>query len=151
MLTEGAKSPHDAILRMGTQPGRAAVRMGDWKLLLNPSQNDAEETSGDGDESSGKVELYNLADDIGEAHDLAGAQPERVKEPRDRLKLFLMDAVKPGNPEPASASKSTKRGKRKAAKSKPTLCSPVSLPFAPEFGTSRRFDGTFWPFPTIAC
>ena len=46
-------------------------------------------------------------------HDLAGAQPESVKELRDRLNLFLMDAVKPGNPEPASASKSTKRGKRR--------------------------------------
>lgn len=116
VLTAGAKSPHDAILLMGTQPGRAAVRMGDWKLLLNSGQKDSEETSGADEESSGRVELYNLADDIGEAHDLAATQPARVKELRDRLNLFLKDAVKPGNPEPTTTQKATKRGKKKAAK-----------------------------------
>ena len=116
VLTAGAKSPHDAILLMGTQPGRAAVRMGDWKLLLNSGQNDAEATSGGDEESSGKIELYNLADDIGEAHDLATTQPARVKELRDRLNLFLKEAVKPGNPEPANTQKATKHGKKKAVK-----------------------------------
>ncbi|MEJ7593972.1 MAG: hypothetical protein WKF77_20730 [Planctomycetaceae bacterium] len=116
VLTEGAKTPHDAILLMGTQPGRAAVRMCDWKLLLNPSQKDDEETSGSGEESSGKVELYNFADDIGEANNLAATKPERVKELRDRLNFFLKDAVKPGNPEPANSQKATRRGKKKTGK-----------------------------------
>ena len=49
-LTQGAKSPHDAILLMGTIPGRAAVRMGDWKLLVNASEVDAEEAAAGGDE-----------------------------------------------------------------------------------------------------
>jgi arylsulfatase A-like enzyme len=31
------------------------------------------------------VELYNLAEDIGEQHDLAGERPEKVKQLRDRL------------------------------------------------------------------
>src|SRR6185436_3129358 len=29
VVAQGAKSPHDAILLMGTAPGRAAVRLGD--------------------------------------------------------------------------------------------------------------------------
>ena len=99
VLTQGAKSPHDAILLMGTTPGRAAVRMGDWKLLLNASETDAEEAAGDVDKSTATkgVELYNLADDIGESKNLAASQPEKVKELRARLDAFLKGAVPPGN------------------------------------------------------
>ena len=94
VLTQGAKSPHDAILLMGTRPGRAAVRMGDWKLLLNASEIDAEEAAAD-DDAKG-VELYHLADDPGESKNLAAAQPEKAKELRARLDVFLKDAAKPG-------------------------------------------------------
>src|SRR5262249_51037851 len=51
-----------------------AVRAGDWKLL---------EFFEDG-----KLELYNLKDDIGEKKDLAKAQPEKVKELHDKLKAW---------------------------------------------------------------
>lgn len=96
VLTQGAKSPHDAILLMGTSPEVAAVRMGDWKLLVNPSDKDAEE-SGGGETSTGeKVELYNLADDISERKDLSASQPEKVKELKQRLTEFMKDAVAPG-------------------------------------------------------
>lgn len=54
--------PHDRLFwRFGPQ---WAVRMGDWKLESN---------------GTGKPELYNLADDIAEAMNLAGKNPERVK------------------------------------------------------------------------
>ena len=43
---------------------RAAIRQGDWKLLRYPDR---------------PAELYNLANDIGEQHDLAAEQPERVR------------------------------------------------------------------------
>ena len=43
MLTQGAKSPHDAILLAGTAPSRMAIRMGDWKLLLNANEQITEE------------------------------------------------------------------------------------------------------------
>lgn len=98
VLTAGARSPHDAILLMGTAPGRAAVRMGDWKLLLSASEADAGDASDDDASGAEKLELYNLADDIGETNDLAAARPEKVKELRARLASFLQDAVKPGNP-----------------------------------------------------
>jgi arylsulfatase A-like enzyme len=50
----------------GGSPG-GAVRSGDWKLIefYGPK----------------RVELYNLADDLGEAHDLAAAEPERTAPP----------------------------------------------------------------------
>lgn len=97
VLTQRAKSPHDAILLMGTVPGRAAVRMGDWKLLLNASEKNAEETAGDTATPAGNAELYNLAQDIGETRNLAASQPAKAKELRARLDAFLQGAVEPGN------------------------------------------------------
>ena len=44
---------------------RAAIREGDWKLLRFPDR---------------PAELYNLASDIGEQHNLAAQEPERVKQ-----------------------------------------------------------------------
>jgi len=96
VLTQGAKSPHDAILLAGTVPSRMAVRMGDWKLLLNASEQVAEEAPASGDKATGKVELYNLAEDISESRNLAAAQPQRVEEMRARLGALLKDAVPPG-------------------------------------------------------
>lgn len=108
VLTSGAKSPHDAILLMGTVPGKAAVRMGDWKLLRNPSEVDSEDAE-DKSATAG-LELYNLADDISESRNLAATNPEKLKELSTRLDALLKDAVPPG--EPAAA----KAGKKKAKK-----------------------------------
>jgi arylsulfatase A-like enzyme len=95
VLTGGTIS-RDALLLHGTSPGKAAVRMGDWKLLLNASEKDAEEASGEDEKDMGKIELYNLADDIAETKNLATTQPEKAKELRERLRLFLKEAVAPG-------------------------------------------------------
>jgi arylsulfatase A-like enzyme len=46
--------------------GNAATRVGDWKLVRKGA--------------AGAWELYNLANDRTELHDLAGQQPDRVKE-----------------------------------------------------------------------
>lgn len=110
VLTQGAKSPHDAILLMGTVTGRAAVRMGDWKLLLNASDADAEEAAEGAEKSDAQrgVELYNLGEDISESKNLAATQPAKVKELRERLDALLKNAVPPGNPnaKPAARRKS---------------------------------------------
>lgn len=116
MLTQSAKSPHDAILLVGNQPNRAAIRMGDWKLLLNASQKDAEESTGGEGDAGGNVELYNLAEDISEKQDLADSHPDKVQALRARLNDFLKNAVDPGNPPATDAAKPTKRGKKKAGK-----------------------------------
>jgi len=107
MLTKGAASPHDAILSVSTQgPARAAVRMGDWKLMVSGNADaDGGEDDGaakakkKGKAAAGKYEpvaLYNLADDPSESKNLADAQPERVKAMRTRLAELLKDAVPSG-------------------------------------------------------
>ncbi|MCA9121639.1 MAG: sulfatase-like hydrolase/transferase [Planctomycetaceae bacterium] len=56
--------PHDQLFwRAG--PSHAA-RVGDWKLVHSPRE--------------GAPMLFNLKDDIGEQHDLAGSHPEKLKE-----------------------------------------------------------------------
>src|SRR3954469_25143622 len=45
-ITEGAPSPHDAIL-LNSTPGDGAIRMGDWKLVINGAA-----SPGEGEESS---------------------------------------------------------------------------------------------------
>lgn len=114
-ITRGAKSPHDAIL-LCAQPNKAAVRAGDWKLLLNAANNADDESTAPATESSKKkksakkakakanatsenIQLYNLADDIGEQKNLATQHPQRVTELRAKLASFLNESVKPGNPD----------------------------------------------------
>ena len=70
----GAKQgrPHeDLFWRSGVYQ---VVRSGDWKLQVNPTR--------------GKVWLYDLATDPTEQHDLAAAQPERVKQLQAKLATF---------------------------------------------------------------
>jgi arylsulfatase A-like enzyme len=98
ILTKQAASPHDAILSVSTQgPSRAAVRMGDWKLIVDGGADDGATTGKKkGKKSAGKYEqvaLYHLADDPAETKNLATAEPERVKAMRARLAELLKDAV----------------------------------------------------------
>ena len=101
MLTKQAASPHDAILSVSTQgPSRAAVRMGDWKLIVDGGA-DAATPPGKkkGKKAAGKYEsvaLYDLSADPSEAKNLATAEPERVKAMRVRLAELTKDAVPSG-------------------------------------------------------
>jgi arylsulfatase A-like enzyme len=106
MLTKGAPSPHDAILSVSTQgPKRAAVRMGDWKLLVSGdvgTDGDEGNTAGKarrrGQRAVGKYEpvaLYNIVDDPSESKNLATQEPDRVKAMRARLVELTKDAVPP--------------------------------------------------------
>ena len=106
MLTAGKPSPHEAILCVQT-PERAAVRMGNWKLIMNGSEriDDALPESAPELQSGAqrkknaadKYELYNLAVDISESHDLSAKEPERLATMRATLKELLSGAVPPGN------------------------------------------------------
>lgn len=87
VLTEGAKSPHEALLLQGKLPQQKALRMGNWKLVL-PKR--------------GVTQLYNLAEDLSEENDLADSQPERVKQMLGRLEELTKDAVPLGGPLPSS-------------------------------------------------
>jgi len=55
----------------------SAVRSGDWKLIENLE--------------SGVVMLYNLENDIGEVHNLAGEEPEKVEMLKRKLDQWRMD------------------------------------------------------------
>jgi arylsulfatase A-like enzyme len=111
VLTQGAKSPHEALLLPGMAPDKMALRMGDWKLLLNASDKDAEETKGS-DAASGKMELYNLVDDIAEKNNLATTHPEKLAEMRTRLDALIKNAVAAGGVTEATTPK-RKKGKGK--------------------------------------
>jgi len=90
VLTAGAKSPHEAIL-LARSPEHAALRLGDWKLLLPRPASKAREAR------RTEVELYNLAVDPGEATNLAAREPARVALLRSRLEAYLRDAVPEGD------------------------------------------------------
>jgi arylsulfatase A-like enzyme len=110
VLTQGAKSPHDVLFLPGMARSQAAIRAGDWKLLMKASDVDAEESER---QPAGKgVELYNLATDIGERKNLADENPEKVAELRSRLNEFLASAVPPGGAA-AGVGVQSKRAKRK--------------------------------------
>jgi arylsulfatase A-like enzyme len=111
MLTTDAPSPHDAILCAQT-PTRAAVRMGDWKLVMS----DGDMNEDDADRQDGKkakarkgnpqvklgtdLALYHLGTDPGETKNLATQEPQRVREMQARLNDFLKDAVPLGESAP---------------------------------------------------
>lgn len=96
VLTQNAKSPHDAILLVGNKPGVAAIRMGDWKLLVSPSDKDAEEQTV-AEANSERMELYNLLKDIAETKNLVDTEPGKVMDMRMRLDAMLENAVAPGD------------------------------------------------------
>ncbi len=54
---------------------RSAIRRGDWKLIYNMR--------------TGGLELFNLREDIGEAHNVAGKNPRRVRELSRELSEYL--------------------------------------------------------------
>ena len=79
LLIEGHPPERDAILLAGT-PQRYAIRMGDWKLMrMGPR----------------RLELYNLANDIGETRNLVASEPERTERMLARLEAMMVGAVPP--------------------------------------------------------
>jgi arylsulfatase A-like enzyme len=96
-IAEGKPSPHEEILNNVT-PNGGAIRVGSWKLVVNGARGD-----GDGSEEGGAakrpgrdtVELFNLADDLGEKTNLASTMPEKVNVLRARLDRYAKEAVPP--------------------------------------------------------
>jgi arylsulfatase A-like enzyme len=103
VLTEGKPSPHDAILLCWNNPNRAAVRMENWKLLVNAAGDGAAAPAAkkkakkqQPPRPSAAIELYDLANDVGEEHNLAADHPAKVAQLRARLDEWLKTAVPPG-------------------------------------------------------
>ncbi len=105
-LVDHAESRNEIFCHFPTGGHPASsIRQGDWKLIRwfcdNPDQSD-------------RHELYNLAEDIGEAHDVASKHPDRVKQLAQRLDVLLADTAavvpKPNpkyNPDGAGKKKTT--------------------------------------------
>jgi hypothetical protein len=108
VLTEDKASPHEDILLNAITANDGAIRMGDWKLILNGSDGVTPNVDLEtGERKPGskkskkekltapKAELFNLRNDPSEVHDLAATQPEKVKELRQRYDAYLKVAVQP--------------------------------------------------------
>jgi hypothetical protein len=71
--------------------------------MLDGASATGEEEDSKGGKKAGKhangarVELYNLATDLGEEKDLASTEAERAKLRTEKLKTMLLDAVVPGD------------------------------------------------------
>jgi arylsulfatase A-like enzyme len=104
MLMAQAPSPHEFILSVQS-PRKAALRVGNWKLILQPGETDANakgkakgkaKNKGKDAQSAEPVALYDLAGDPGETTNLAAREPERVAELREKLEELLKNAVPRG-------------------------------------------------------
>ena len=94
-----AARPHPTLYwRYGPQ---WAIRHGDMKLVVSKG-------------GSGQPELYNLATDIGEAKDLASAQPAKVKELQALWDKWSAEQAPASAPDGPAGGKGTKKGKKKA-------------------------------------
>ncbi len=98
-IAAGKPSPHEEIL-LNTEPARGAIRVGDWKLVLNgmrrtPGEEDGEASAAAGSQGAPDIELFNLAEDLSEKSNLASAHPEKVKELRARYDRLAAQAAPP--------------------------------------------------------
>jgi arylsulfatase A-like enzyme len=92
-LTEGKRSPHDAIL-LNSTPSNGAVRVGDWKLVVIRGREDPDEPLL-ANHGTPSVELFNLRDDPFEKTNLADREPHKKQELQEILAVFAGQAVPP--------------------------------------------------------
>jgi arylsulfatase A-like enzyme len=98
-LNAGAPSPHDAILH-NAAPAKGALRVGDWKLVLNGSapEEPAAANAGRNQRAAAEVvELFNIAEDPYEKLNLADTRADKLAELRERYNAFAEEAVPPKN------------------------------------------------------
>lgn len=104
-ITAGKPSPHDEIL-LNSEPRRGAIRVGDWKLVLNGNLAGGEEDGAEAQkkqqakkvqaqESGEMLELFHLAADPYEKRNLAGEQPAKLAELRSRYDALAKQAIPP--------------------------------------------------------
>jgi arylsulfatase A len=95
-LLKGADTPIRSNAVSASSGGTPAVRRGAWKYIPAPGSGGW----GKGGDDSHPVQLYNLADDLGESRNLAAVQPEKVVEMRALLEqLITHGRSTPGAPQ----------------------------------------------------
>jgi len=103
LLGENAARPHSTLY--WRIDGMWAIRHGDWKLV-----------HGRADESP--PELFDLAKDVGEQHNLASQQPEKAQELQKHWNAWNDEQAKPVPAKDRAAKKAKKAAKAKAQKSR---------------------------------
>lgn len=146
VLSRGRRSPHDAIL-INAEPKRGAVRVGDWKLVLNGARATAAEAEGEGagdGETEGDDAPRNPGGKEGSTSpraDAAAARPAPARAPdrdrdrdAERVELFHLPSD-PGEKtnlaaqEPARVRKLRKAYDRLAAQAMPPQSAPMPRGF----------------------
>ena len=81
LMGNGKQKKHDYLYwEFHENNGRQAIRQGDWKAVKYDVHND------------GKIELYNLKDDVSEEVDVAEMYPEKVAELDSLMKVSRVDS-----------------------------------------------------------
>ena len=86
-LLRGGDKPIRANAVSASSGGVPAVRLGQWKYIPAPGSGGW----GTGGDQSQPVQLYNLADDLGETNNLSAAMPEKVTEMNTLLEKLITD------------------------------------------------------------
>lgn len=86
-LLKGNDKPIRENAVSASSQGTPALRRGSWKYIPAPGSGGW----GTGGDQSQPVQLYNLADDLGETKNLAAAMPEKVAEMKALLEKLITD------------------------------------------------------------
>ncbi|MGV3485975.1 MAG: sulfatase-like hydrolase/transferase [Planctomycetaceae bacterium] len=106
---DNSNPPHDALYwRFGEQ---MAIRKGDFKLVRYDIN--ADTLSGRANQGATPTKLYNLRDDIGEAHDLAAAHPEIVADLLATWEQWDAGNIAPAGNKGAAKAQGNAKGKAK--------------------------------------
>jgi arylsulfatase A-like enzyme len=107
VITQGKPSPHEAIVHQ-IDPGRAAIRVGEFKLVVH--ENASADEDADDAKPAGKanprrakaskvsgreIELFNITQDPNEKQNLAKTQPQRVAQMQALVERYQSEAAKP--------------------------------------------------------
>jgi len=107
-ITQGKESPHQEIL-LNSTPATGAIRVGNWKLVINGQQGSNDEANNDPPgsdkqrpirkrtEQEIKIELFNLSGDPYEKKNLAESNPKKLQELKARYDFYAQQAVPPKN------------------------------------------------------
>lgn len=98
----GAEAARDHLVSHSMN-GTFAIRRGAWKLALGPDSGGWSAPQPGSKQTAGlpRLQLYNLADDLGEQHNLQDREPERVRELKALLERLVADGRStPGKRQP---------------------------------------------------
>jgi arylsulfatase A-like enzyme len=105
-LTDGKPSPRKEVL-LNSTPTKGAIRIEDWKLVVNGNAPDPDDSEDAGNAEPSKkpaskatLALFDLASDPSEKKNLAEKNPAQLKQLLSRYEALAKEAVPPKNAKP---------------------------------------------------